>query len=117
MRTIPKRAKWALRRLLKRRSSIEPTIGHLKSDNRLHRNHLKGQAGDKINAVLSAAGYNFRKLLAAIAAGCFFWQIIWLSRSLGSVVTQRGSSVRSESQEFTHQIPTHRIQQFALSGR
>jgi len=117
VRTIPKRAKWTLRRLLKRRSSIEPTIGHLKSDNRLHRNHLKGQTGDKINAVLSAAGYNFRKLLAAIAAGCFFWQIIWLSRSLGSVVTQLGSSVRCESQEFTHQIPTRRIQRFALSGR
>ena len=28
------------------------------------RNHLAGQQGDAINAVLAAAGYNFRRLLA-----------------------------------------------------
>jgi IS5 family transposase len=27
------------------------------------RNHLKGRDGDRINAVLAAAGYNFRLLL------------------------------------------------------
>jgi hypothetical protein len=30
-------------------------------------NKLKGRLGDKINAVLSACGFNFRKLLRAIA--------------------------------------------------
>jgi hypothetical protein len=34
-------------------------IGHLKDDHRMRRNHLKGRDGDRINAVLAAAGYNF----------------------------------------------------------
>lgn len=51
--------------LSKRRSSVEPTIGHLKSDNRMNRNYLKGVEGDKINALLAAAGYNLRKLIRA----------------------------------------------------
>ncbi len=55
----------AIKRKLKRRSAIEPSIGHLKSDNRMNRNHLKGELGDKLNAILAAAGYNFRKLLKA----------------------------------------------------
>ncbi|MEG2809381.1 MAG: transposase [Akkermansia sp.] len=48
---------------LKHRSAIEPVIGHLKSDCRLERNYLTGEEGNAINAILSAAGYNFRKLL------------------------------------------------------
>lgn len=63
VRTIPKRATRAVRRMLKRRAAVEPTIGHLKSDNRLCRNHLTGKAGDRINTLLAAAGYNLRKLL------------------------------------------------------
>ena len=58
--------------MLKRRSAIEPTIGHLKSDHRLERNFLKGIEGDKINALMSAIGYNFRKLLRALACTLFF---------------------------------------------
>ena len=54
----------AIKRDLKRRSAIEPVIGHTKSDHRMDRNYLIGSAGDAINAVLSAAGYNFRRLLA-----------------------------------------------------
>ena len=49
--------------MLKRRAAVEPTIGHLKSDNRMIRNYLTGKAGDKINTLLAAAGYNLRKLL------------------------------------------------------
>jgi IS5 family transposase len=63
VRTIPKRATRAVRRMLKRRAAVEPTIGHLKSDNRLSRNHLAGKTGDQINTLLAAAGYNLRKLL------------------------------------------------------
>jgi transposase, IS5 family len=33
-------------------------IGHLKTEHRLGRNHLIGSAGDAINAVLAAVGYN-----------------------------------------------------------
>ena len=39
-------------------------IGHLKEHHRMGRNHLAHASGDAINAVLAAAGYNFRRLLA-----------------------------------------------------
>lgn len=60
-----------MRRMFKRRAAIEPTIGHLKSDNRLCRNPLRGTAGDQINVLLAAAGYNLRKLLRWLAGSCF----------------------------------------------
>jgi transposase, IS5 family len=50
----------------RRRSAIEPIIGHAKSDNRMNRNYLKGEEGDKINAILAGCGFNIRKLLRAI---------------------------------------------------
>jgi transposase, IS5 family len=78
VRTIPKRATRAMKRMLRRRAAIEPTIGHLKSDNRLDRNYLTGQVGDKINAVLSAAGYNLRKLLRWLVFAPIFWLTWWL---------------------------------------
>jgi hypothetical protein len=49
-----------MRRELRRRSAIEATIGHMKTDGRLDRNFLLGQAGDAINALLAAAGHNLR---------------------------------------------------------
>lgn len=52
----------AIRREMRRRAAIEPVIGHLKDDHRMRRNHLKGRNGDRINAVLAAAGYNFSLL-------------------------------------------------------
>ena len=55
----------SLRKWLKRRCAIEPIIGHLKSDNRMDRNYLKGSIGDKINALLCGCGANIRKLIAA----------------------------------------------------
>lgn len=64
---IPKRATRTFKRWLKRRAAIEPSIGHLKQDHRVHRNHLKGTDGDAINVVLAAAGYNLAKLLAWIS--------------------------------------------------
>jgi len=39
-------------------------IGQKMPDHRIERNYLKGSAGDAINAVLAAAGYNYRRLLA-----------------------------------------------------
>jgi IS5 family transposase len=53
----------AIRREMRRRAAVEPLIGHLKDDHRMRRNHLKGREGDRINAVLAAAGYNFSLLL------------------------------------------------------
>jgi IS5 family transposase len=45
----------------RRRAAIEPVIGHLKTDNRLSRNFLKGVTGDQINVMLAAAAFNLRK--------------------------------------------------------
>ncbi len=58
----------ALAKLLKRRSAIEPEIGHMKSDGRLARCPLKGRIGDSLFAVLCACGHNIRKILAHIRA-------------------------------------------------
>jgi IS5 family transposase len=53
---------------MKRRAAIEPVIGHVKAEHRMDRNHLKGREGDRINAILAAAGYNFSLLLRWLAA-------------------------------------------------
>jgi transposase, IS5 family len=58
----------ALRREMKRRAAIEPVIGHVKAEHRMDRNYLKGRDGDRINAVLAAAGYNFALLLRWLEA-------------------------------------------------
>jgi hypothetical protein len=55
-----------LRRWMKRRAAVGPTVGHLKSDHRLERNPLRGTLGDSINALLSAAAMNFGKLLGLL---------------------------------------------------
>jgi IS5 family transposase len=52
-----------IKRELRRRSAIEPMIGHMKQDGRLGRNHLRGAAGDAMNALLVAAGHNLRLIL------------------------------------------------------
>jgi IS5 family transposase len=38
--------------MIKRRSAIEPTIGHMKSDGRLDRNPLKGALGDALHSFM-----------------------------------------------------------------
>lgn len=53
-----------IKRELCRRSTIEPVIGHMKNDDRLGRNYLRGRHGDRANAVLCAAVHNFRLILA-----------------------------------------------------
>jgi transposase, IS5 family len=52
-----------IKRELRRRSAIEPVIGHLKSEHRMDRNYLWHREGDATNAVLAAVGYNFRRLI------------------------------------------------------
>ena len=53
----------AVKKLFKRRSAIEPVIGHAKSDHGLQRNHLAGSVGDWCNALLVGCGFNLAKLL------------------------------------------------------
>jgi len=59
-----------LRAMIKRRSAVEPTIGHMKMDGRLARNPLKGALGDAIHAVMCGAGHNLRLILAALRLFC-----------------------------------------------
>ena len=64
----------AIKRELRRRPAVEPVIGHAKNDHRMGRNYLAAAHGDAANAVLAAAGYNFRRILA--------WLELWLSAFL-----------------------------------
>ena len=52
-----------IKREMKRRAAIEPVIGHIKAGHRMDRNFLKGRVGDKVNAVLAAAAYNFSLII------------------------------------------------------
>jgi transposase, IS5 family len=52
-----------IKREMRRRSAIEPVIGHLKNEHRMDRNYLAGRHGDASNAILAAVGYNFRRLI------------------------------------------------------
>lgn len=49
-------------KMQKRRSAIEPIIGHLKNAGRMGRNYLKGIIGDIINPLISAIGLNLRRI-------------------------------------------------------
>jgi IS5 family transposase len=53
----------AIKREMKRRAAVEPVIGHTKEEHRMGRNYLAGRHGDANNAILAAAGYNFRRLI------------------------------------------------------
>jgi IS5 family transposase len=63
-----------IKRQFRRRAAIEPVIGHTKSEHRMERNYLAHRAGDAINAVLAAAGYNFRRVLRWLT----FLLLAWL---------------------------------------
>ncbi len=72
-----------IRRERRRRSAIEPVIGHMKSDGHLGRNFLLGTEGDAANLVLAAAGHNLRLLRA------------WLARLLAFLLSLLGASHQS----------------------
>ena len=58
----------AIKRQMRRRSAIEPVIGHIKAEHRMDRNYLAGKQGDAVNAILAAAGYNFSLILRWLKA-------------------------------------------------
>jgi transposase, IS5 family len=70
-----------IKRQMRRRAAVEPVIGHLKAEHRMGRNYLAHPAGDSINAVLAAAGYNFRLLIRWLS-------LLWL-RILSALATPR----------------------------
>jgi IS5 family transposase len=75
-----------IRNELRRRSAVEPVIGHLKEDHRMGRNYLAGSIGDAANAVLAATGYNFRRLIR--------WLALWLACCLAVLVRPAAPSRR-----------------------
>jgi hypothetical protein len=66
----------SLKNWLKRRSAIEPIIGHMKNDGGSSKNYLHGVEGDKAQAILLACGYNMRKCLRVFLFSNFFAQDI-----------------------------------------
>lgn len=76
----------AIKRDLRRRSAIEPCIGHLKAEHRMDRNHLAHAAGDAANAVLAAAGYNFRRLLVWLR----LFLRVWIAAILEAAARSEG---------------------------
>jgi transposase, IS5 family len=69
-----------IKRELRRRSAVEPVIGHLKDDHRMGRNYLWHSSGDATNAILAAVGYNFRRLIR--------WLSLLLCQILTSIIPQ-----------------------------
>lgn len=51
------------RKKFRRRAAIEPVIGHLKQHFRMGQNYLHGDKSPKINALLAASAWNFKKLM------------------------------------------------------
>ena len=74
-----------IRRELRRRSAIEPVIGHCKMDGHLGRNYLKGRDGDQFNAVMSAVGYNLRLILK------------WLRKLLRKIIAAIWAAITPQS--------------------
>lgn len=68
-------------------------IGHLKTEGHLGRCYLKGRAGDAANAILSAVGYNFRRILA--------WLRIVLALLLAAIIAALASSIKAQSRFIT----------------
>jgi len=85
---------YTLKRHLRRRSAVEPEIGHMKNDGLLGRNFLQGMKGDAMNALLCGAGHNLRKILAKVRFGLYGWAATWCRRIWwGSVVPFQGCQV------------------------
>jgi IS5 family transposase len=73
----------AIKRQMRRRSAIEPIIGHMKAEHRMGRSYLAHRAGDAVNAVLAAAGYNFSLLLR------------WLRRYLSAIFAALATALQT----------------------
>ncbi len=74
----------AIKRLMRRRSAVEPVIGHAKAEPRMDRNYPAGHAGGAANAILAAAAYNFSLLLK--------WLSHFLRQILAAIFTSQQSN-------------------------
>ncbi len=88
LRSGQRRVTRTMKAMLKRRSAIEPAIGHMKMDGRLDRNPLKGALGDALHAVMCGVGHNMRMLLRKLLLFCArigvglqeIWRLISMQR-------------------------------------
>jgi hypothetical protein len=71
-----KHKKYQWKQCFRRRAFVEATISHLKNDFGLKRNYLKGTECDSINLLLSAAAFNFKKLMRKLV---FYFRIFKLA--------------------------------------
>jgi hypothetical protein len=107
-----------IRHEIKRRAAVESVIGHLKDEHRMGRNYLKDCDGDRANAVLTAAGYNFalllrcfRRLLRALFQALFAplcpgldpRGILVAERRFTFAVSWRGGHIPARRTEIGHQ--------------
>lgn len=98
------------RQLLKRRQAIEPIIGHIKSDKRMERCHLKGEIGDRLHAVLCAAGYNLRWLLRMIAnKGVTFLAALFLRLFQVTALWPKWAHIRQNLAINELRVPAQRL--------
>ena len=79
----------AIKREMRRRSAVEPLIGHIKNGHRMDRNYLAGPQGEAINAVLAAVGYNFRLLLN--------WLRLFLCLIVSAILPRLQAAVRLQT--------------------
>ena len=101
--------KASLRKSFRRRAAIEPDIGHLKSDFGLDRNYLKGEVGDKINAMLAGSAFNFKSWLRKAVGGLIFvlnylkwwvkkWRISTIKRFAGEMSVSNFKAISTSPQ-------------------
>lgn len=82
------------RKKFRRRAAIEPVIGHLKSDFRMAENYLLHKSSLKMNALLSASAWNFKKwmekaiLLLQKLNACSSYRSIWKRKNFPVSILQ-----------------------------
>ena len=64
-----------MKAMIKRRSAIEPAIGHMQMDGKLSCNPLKGALGYALHAVICGAGHNIRRLLRKLQLLCAQFEV------------------------------------------
>jgi IS5 family transposase len=84
-----------IKKELRRRSAVEPVIGHMKEDGKLGRNWLQGSIGDKINALLCGVGHNMRIILRKLRELLSFFILFVLF----------GETSHKQSREWDRKIP------------
>ena len=104
---------------LRRRSAVEPVIGHLKADHGMRRCWLKGKTGDALHAVLCAVGFNIRWLMRAIMAKgiCPLWQLfLRLIIAMQWLVFTDAKALQHPNQSKSQIDPTSRNLSSSLTG-